>query len=209
MRIDPSKANILEKDIEDYLYANPSCIETRYSKVTKWIKRQYPVPSGIIDLLGIAEDGDLVLVEVKNVAIDASALTQISRYAFDIENVIGIILLNEEGESPPTHLYKVLVGRSVDSRTFVEAEALNIDVITFAVEMHLETTSPLTRTQESRDRTESQYLAMANDPDIAEVIRAQKTAWEKYLENPPWIDVIEQAAEIVSGHTDSYEQATN
>lgn len=130
MIIDQSKVNILEKDIEEYLWQHPSQCGVDY-----WLKRQFAVPSGIIDLIGVTEDDDLVVVEVKNTPIDANALAQVSRYAYDIW-MIRQMFVNQKADKP--RVYRMVVGKSIDTRTMLEAEALSIQVSTFAVELRLD-----------------------------------------------------------------------
>lgn len=129
MIIDRSKANLLEKDIEDYLWHNPSEVYCDHFRVARWIKRQYQVHSGILDLLGVTDNYHLVIVEVKNVPIDASALTQVSRYAFDVANVAdkaGDIYMGHDHGG--LHVYKMVIGRSISNKTMLEADKM-IDAI--------------------------------------------------------------------------------
>lgn len=138
MIIDPGRVGIKEKDIEDFLWENPSAASTVRTIIDHWIGRQFEVPGGIIDLLGVTDDNRLVVVEVKNVAIDASALTQVSRYAFDILQVANDIYCEKDSEmvTPPI-VHKIVIGRGIDNKTMYEAMSLGIQVIEFDVRVSL------------------------------------------------------------------------
>lgn len=140
MIIDPSKVNLCEKDIEEYLYRNPESVIFDGRQVKRWVKRQYSVPSGIIDLIGLTHDDDYVVVEVKNVAIDASALAQVSRYTFDVLNVFQRIIdrRRETEDVEPWYVHMLVIGKSIDTKTMLEAEALNINIVTFNVRLSLD-----------------------------------------------------------------------
>ncbi len=139
MVIDPSKVNLCEKDIEDYLFANPEYVGTDGWWMKRWVKRQYAVPSGIIDLLGLTYSNEYVVVEVKNVAIDSSALTQVSRYGFDIVNILQHCNRRRTEVKPSGFwpLHRMVIGKSIDAKTMLEAEALGIEVITFDIRLSL------------------------------------------------------------------------
>ncbi len=89
MEIDIKRVNISEKDIEDWLWENPAEVAEVVKGVSRvrWVARQYRVPSGILDLLGIATfpfgddwfDETPLLVEVKHQPITSAAIAQICR----------------------------------------------------------------------------------------------------------------------------------
>jgi len=138
MVIDPSKVDLKERDIEDYLWNNPSVVKFGEIIVDRWLARQYEVPSGIIDLLGTTVDHEFVVVEVKNVAVDASALTQVSRYARDINMVsYDVYQRNTSARRLSPFVYKIVIGRSIDTKTMLEAESLKVFVMAFQVEFLL------------------------------------------------------------------------
>lgn len=138
MFIDASRVAIKEKDIEDFLWEHPSSVNKSNIVVDRWVGRQFDVPGGIIDLLGVTDDNSFVVVEVKNVPIDASALTQVSRYAYDITQIADAIYSEKDGEmTAPPRVHKIVVGRSIDSKTMYEAKALGIHVIEFDVRVYL------------------------------------------------------------------------
>jgi hypothetical protein len=140
MMIDSGKVRFQEKDIEDYLYAHPESIEVLGSKVKRWIKRQLKVPSGIIDLLGITYKGYLIVVELKNVQVDAKAITQVCRYAHDIQQIAEVydgsnteIDDNGDGFIPTTHVIKMIVGPSISDCAFTECDACQVLYRQFSV----------------------------------------------------------------------------
>lgn len=106
--------------------------------VEKWLGRQYSLPSGITDLIGISESNLLVVVEVKNVPINKAAVLQVCRYAIDLSDIVG----NRDGYRAPHsqdmyRVEKILVGPSVDNQTFVEAMACDVRVMQFNVDLRL------------------------------------------------------------------------
>lgn len=143
MVIDPSKVNLKEKDIEDYLYHNPG--DVMYGggwPVYRWLARQYKVNSGIIDLLGCT-GRNIVVVEVKNVDIDEKAITQVCRYVNDIRRIANNAYVHHCVKYPVSSpiVYGVLVGPSIQRNVFRDAEALGVYVNKFTVNLTVETTS--------------------------------------------------------------------
>jgi hypothetical protein len=124
-----NNSKITERDIEYCLWESPWQCKSSYGIIYKWIARQYRVPSGIIDLLGVTEWGNLAVFEIKNVPIDSKALAQVSRYALDIENILEIFCDNED--------YRPKVGRVVvgelpkERKLYYEAESMHILLYTF------------------------------------------------------------------------------
>lgn len=140
MKIDISRVNLLEKDIEDWLYENPEVLSDRYDDypIVRWIGRQYQLPSGIADLIGIREDRRVVVVEIKNVAINKSAVLQVCRYTDDMKYILTqrmdyphVINYNE----PSVEM--ILVGPSIDDQTFSEALAVGVRVFSFSAQLNL------------------------------------------------------------------------
>lgn len=151
-----TKDVISEKDIEDYLFENPQRLKFGGKHVNRWIKRQYAVPSGIIDLLGIVRDGTIAVVEVKNVAVEAKALTQVCRYAFDIQSIM-----------PGVKIKKIVVGRSIDTKTFSEAEAVGVQINTFTETINSDEFIRLLEwTPEAAKARRKVYGAMTGDPEL-------------------------------------------
>lgn len=142
MNIDISRVNLSEQDIEDWLFANPNAIERRgrglVMPVVQWIGRQYPLPSGIADLVGVRANGTIVLVEIKNVPINKAAILQVLRYAADLDEIIADQPYIREGDpriSP--HCEKIVVGPSIDAQTFYEAEMLGVSIIEFSASINV------------------------------------------------------------------------
>lgn len=140
MIVPESKINLSEKDIEEYLFQNPFAVRVERTEhhVDRWIKRQYQLPSGILDLLGVTAFMDFVLVEVKNVAIDSAAITQVSRYAYDVWNIV-IPMIKKQIKDKPYRpvLHRIVVGKSIDAKTMREAEASGVEIDLFSVKLKL------------------------------------------------------------------------
>jgi len=167
MKIDISKVNLLEKDIEDWLYANPESVPSSYlgGDITKWIGRQYTMPSGIADLIGVRENGMVVVVEVKNVPINKAAVLQVCRYQYDLKCIISErmdYLHLTDGNEPLVEM--VLVGPSIDAQTFAEARAVNVTVHTFEVSFKVEVSS-LSWGDEYRHHVREQISEIAARPE--------------------------------------------
>jgi hypothetical protein len=164
MKIDISRVNLLEKDIEDWLYRNPHALGQEYMGdyvVDRWIGRQYSLPSGIADLIGVGEKNLLVVAEVKNVPINKAAVLQVCRYAADLSDIVG----NRDGyhrrdNNDPFYVKKVLVGPSIDDQTFLEATACDVRVIEFEADLRL-TLGALSPTREAYERRQEQLHAIS------------------------------------------------
>jgi len=158
--LDVSKVNILEKDIEEWLFLNPSFLDYGWGTIDRWFGRQYQLPSGIADLIGVTERGALVVVEVKNVAIGKAAVLQVCRYASDLQEIASYRMSypreypGKEWSSPVVR--KVLIGPSVDSQTYTEAVACGVFVMTFVPRLTL-TVSRLGWSMDYREEREKQF----------------------------------------------------
>lgn len=145
MVIDERKVNLAEADIEQWLWENPGAVNVRAGlDVVEWTGRQFKVPSGIADLIGLTEDGDIVVVEVKNGPIAPDALTQVTRYAKDIEDICVAAAYKHKlyDQKFQPIISRVVIGKSIDGKTLTEAEAMGIETIAFGLHLHL-TLSPL------------------------------------------------------------------
>ena len=117
---------ILEKDIEGYLENNPQALE-----IERWLGRQVDVPSGIIDLLGTRRTHgllNLVVVEVKRTTVNQEALTQIARYAKDMEEIVKKL---DYGYFYGVDVEKIIVSsdyEKIDKKMFIEAKTLDIEI---------------------------------------------------------------------------------
>ena len=125
MNVDPSKVNLSEKDIEDWLWEHPEAIDPDL----KWISRQLEVPSGIIDLLGLLPYNQILVCEVKNVTFDPAALTQVSRYAHDIERIIYY----RQHEEWFANKMVIALG-SPTNKIQYEADAIDVVLLSFTID---------------------------------------------------------------------------
>lgn len=166
MKIDPKKVNLLEADIEQYLWENPNEVAFNGWYISRWLKRQFSVPSGIIDLLGVTVEGYFVVVEIKNVDIDAKAVAQVCRYAHDIFSVIT--KLNTGAKfSYRYSTMKVLVGPSIGTTVLRECEACGISYLEFEVNLSLKI-DQTQFTRAFRSQRDSAYAELASDPTLIE-----------------------------------------
>lgn len=119
-----------EKDMEDYLWDNPGVVD-----VGSWAARQFRICSGIIDLIGwnVGRD-ELYVFELKNIPVEATALTQVSRYVSEIR------ALMENSGVPYDDLRYIVTpvvigGPPADKMIAVEARALGISLKTIRAEL--------------------------------------------------------------------------
>lgn len=179
MNIDPNKVNLLEKDIEDYLWHHPESIETfNYSInahapiILSWLARQFELPSGIADLIGLDTHGHIVVVEVKNVPIKKEAITQVCRYAKDVEESISFF--GESDEWKNVWVRKVLVAPACDGQTFIEAAACGVTVCQFSLNFSVDVCETRWNKEYLRERMrkleelESNLLAMVEANRLSE-----------------------------------------
>lgn len=167
MIINEKKVSLAEKDVEQWLWENPQSlvVDSAY-RVEKWIHRQFAVPSGVIDLIGVTNGKRFIVVEVKNTEIKAEALTQVSRYAFDINN-LALWAIEGSGVSDGAvatliDCLKVVVGRDIDNRTYLEAESMDVHIVTFQVNLSLSVTDTLRWPDNYRQEREYSYSNIAN-----------------------------------------------
>jgi len=174
MKIDPRKVTLTEADIEQYLWENPRSVKFEGGVIDHWLKRQYTVPSGIIDLVGQTTSGNYAVIEIKNVEIEAKAIAQVCRYAYDFDAII-MKLQDATQVVYPAHCLKVLVGPGVSTTVLRECEACYVEYVQFDVELTLHT-SRRSWTLEFEEQREETYTRLADDDDLmaAHAFYAQK-----------------------------------
>lgn len=112
-----------EKDLEDYIYMNPEVIHAK-----RWLGRQMITKMGILDLIGIGEYDNLLLVELKAVPYHPKHIAQINRY----ESCL-LDLAVEFGYTPLSISRSLVVRRSeLSSKTLFEIEASDIWLIDYS-----------------------------------------------------------------------------
>jgi len=83
--------------LEDVLVANPDRLISRLTLVG----RQIPVETGFVDLVGIDEDGRLVVFELKREKLTRAAVAQVLDYCTYLETLsdseIGALLAERSG----------------------------------------------------------------------------------------------------------------
>jgi hypothetical protein len=179
--IDISRLNLLERDVEDWLFENPRSLRNSGIDLQYWIARQFEVPSGIIDLLGVAynhyhESPTLrpVVVEVKLGDLTGAAIAQVCRYANDIQGIIDELAVSYgplEGAEP----YKLLVGGGpVRESALYEAEAAGVVMVCYTAELQLEITGRLRWSNERKNELSTRYRRLA-DSEPFSVFRSRAT----------------------------------
>lgn len=146
MELKELKSKLTEKDIEDFLWENPGVVSSPRFTVKKWTHRQLSLPSGRLDLMGITDRNNVVVVEVKNVPVNSSAITQVSRYSYDIRQILGIAeakkhsSLSWDGTSD-IYVVPVIVAPSFSDQIFRECKACYIETLVFAPVLNLNISS--------------------------------------------------------------------
>ncbi len=216
MIIDERKVNLAEKDIEQWLWENPTLIRFGHNEIVAgWLYRQMSIPSGVADLVGITESNDLVVVEVKNTEIKPDALLQVARYAFDVK-VIATRSVENQGlwNYPIPYVYKLVIGRSIDFKTARDAEATKTFVFTFGVQMSLFLSEDLKWRKQFADQRESEYEAIASDNDIAKAIemhaeRCKATGDRSWDGDPPFLRPYYEESDFVADDAEGDELETD
>lgn len=145
---------MMERDLEAVLFDYPRLIPPLFGTgsyacpaVSSWVARQYTVPSGRIDLLGVREYPPyrtLVVVELKRGEIDARSLTQVCRYAADIENILAHIT-HTNGVMPvgDSRVNKIVIGSRIAHQQYIAAEGMGVSVYSYCVERDRLEISPI------------------------------------------------------------------
>ncbi|AHL23419.1 endonuclease NucS [Thermococcus nautili] len=81
-----------EAEMAELIFENPEVIEPGF----KPLYREKPIKHGIVDVLGVDKDGNLVVLELKRRRADLHAVSQLKRYVETLreehENVRGILV---------------------------------------------------------------------------------------------------------------------
>lgn len=169
--LDPRRANISERDIEDYLHKNPQSLG-----IDRWIERQLHLPSGIADLVGLA-DKSIIVVEIKNVEVTSGALTQVCRYAKDLRNIFYDI----DMEYGVGEIGKVIVSPfGVEKKRMHEAIALNVDIHQFEVELKVKISSAWYWNDSYREYYHEELSELAQSESFIEAANDIDLAIEKF-----------------------------
>lgn len=177
------RVSLSEKDIEDYLFDNPESVSFYAERdgynfrVARWIGRQVCVPSGIIDLLGVTEQGVTVVVEVKLGAIDGKAISQCARYAEDLKVVFGHVR-NSYGSHRNMHIFKLVIGSSIDKTAIFECYATGTCWIEFSPTLSLSFGRSDFSDEYYKSISET-YLSLANENAFVSVYGE----WDAYCDN--------------------------
>lgn len=184
--VDPKKVQLAEIDIENWLYANPGALRLGFGyPIEKWIGRQFELPSGVADLIGICKTA-IVVVEVKNVELKAEALTQVCRYANDIESLKNFWNLEDPDSVLGDSFDRLLVWKAVvfnggvTNQLMHEADALNVELFTFQVNLNLNVSAPWMWTEEAREKIYSKRELTSRLPVFDEIKERALEAHRKY-----------------------------
>lgn len=186
MNVEPDRIRMTERDMEDYLYTHPEQLK---GAITHWVGRQFEVPSGIIDLLGVNQFGQPVVVELKNVPFESRHLTQVYRYASDIETA------NEfNGIFVP--VTKILIGpHAPDDKLMIEAVAMQIRIRKFNVDFTMSISGEYYFNQRASEELETKYKNLSNSTEMQNILMQHMIA-----ENNKMLD---EAQRISSEQEDS------
>jgi hypothetical protein len=124
---------MIERKLEDYLFDNP----TKVPNVTCWLARQFRIPSGRIDLLGISKSCHYskpekltpYVVELKCNKFTHEALTQVSRYARDIDIITSNldVYRGQDYKEYWESTHKIVIAPGIPSEAIIyEADSLEI-----------------------------------------------------------------------------------
>ena len=163
-----SSGFITERALEDYLIDRSMAISVgeKDNWIARWLKRQYQLPSGRLDLLGELCDGALVVVELKNSPVTGDAVAQVCRYCYDIR--IAYQDLKEaakeiEGKDVVMpEVNAVIVGPSFSDSTFYAAEALNVYLLQFVIKPNFNI-FPVNLTEQQKRKSKRDRRSMALD----------------------------------------------
>lgn len=129
--------------------------------ISRWFGRQYTLPSGIADLIGVRGDEGLVVIEVKNVPINKAAILQVCRYAYDLEEIAAFRMGYPHAQNfERPYVERVVVGPSIDAQTLIEAAAVDVRVWQFAITINVDV-SRLYRDQQEQKELESKMESLA------------------------------------------------
>lgn len=172
MKLDLSSLRLTERHIEDALHGDPHLVCSDFFRIERWVKRQYKVPSGIIDLLGVTSGGDLAVVEVKNVEVDSRAVAQVCRYAKDVGDILSVFDAEEisKGRWPQTTVRKILIGPSIPEVVFRECEACHVTYLEFSVNISLGIDG-MYWPREFMEQRDREYKILADDPEMAKSVQ--------------------------------------
>lgn len=183
---------VTESLIEKYLVDDPMGLILKPENifVTHWIKRQYQLPNGRLDLLGQLSNGDIAVVEIKNVTVGGDAIAQVCRYAYDIR--VGLDELREINVSAGnTVIYipnvrSIVVGPAFTDMTVYAAEALNVSLIQFDLNFMLGFSYPAITvhglTERKQKRLDAAYDILVSIQEVQESELNNGEAFNLFLE---------------------------
>jgi hypothetical protein len=166
-----------ERDLENWVYRHPEDVYLNSLGlcVEKWLARQYTVPSGRIDLLGLScfriSGGNNhyfpVVVELKNRPIRQEDILQVSRYAHDIDNIL--LQLTYECELGwPAKKILIVPETNISDVLLFEAFSVNVEILTFRVDLTANLTGSLYWSDRQKDYLNGWY-GQASKSEIFQV----------------------------------------
>jgi hypothetical protein len=155
----------LESDLERMLFRSPNSVHTNWNNrpIERWIARQYIVPSGVIDLLGVMrnyKDKPIpVVVELKNRPLKSADIAQVLRYSADINDIL-LCLAAGNSLNQIDDAVMVLIGVGVPSnQVLFEAYAANVYIHEFTINQSIEVSGRYSWTSEFRDSISNRRMS--------------------------------------------------
>jgi RecB family endonuclease NucS len=120
--------SISEGIVQEWLYERPDLIQGEdLSPVIKWIGRQYKLPTGVADLIGVQENGNISLIEVKRLRITRADIWQVARYASGLERIF-----NRSYGDRDKKVDLILVGSGIGWEILNDARAAGVKVFSYS-----------------------------------------------------------------------------
>ncbi len=115
---------------------------------------------------------------MKNVTIDANALTQISRYASDLHSALDS--LTEDYEAT---ILKFVIGvGEISNRIIFEANALDVYLYTFEVSFSPHISGTWGFSRKFYEGVASEYIKIKNDPIFTELFTDREKPFSEFLD---------------------------
>lgn len=118
-----------EKQIEDRVFASGEIFQIAHREnLVRWTNRQVTLPSGRLDLIGVTDQGNIVIAEVKKGNADGRAVAQVGRYALDMMEAIH---LRQSNYFTPK-IIKCVIAEGFRGKTLEECYAANVEAIAYS-----------------------------------------------------------------------------
>lgn len=171
--------DMLEKDLEDWIYNNPHAFfKKRYMDFDRWIGRQVKLGNGIADLIAQVKLGDslkIIVIELKKDEITDSALAQVMRYK---DSVVDAIESKMEEYPVKEHtVWAMVCGSSIGPTTLAAANAMGISVSVYETKFSFDGIHFTKDYIESRNKKDRNFAASG---ELDEVVNMQIKEYEDW-----------------------------